>query len=79
MPIKKIEKNMVYRKNGIESVIIAPGTKTIDDWAFENCPNLKVAYIPEDVQVAKNAFYHVHKDFKIIRGDFTNIPQIKAD
>lgn len=79
MPIKKIEKNMVYRKNGIESVIIAPGTKTIDDWAFENCPNLKVAYIPEDVQVAKNAFYQVHKDFKIIRGDFTNIPQIKAD
>lgn len=79
MPIKKIEKNMVYQKNGIESVIIAPGTKTIDDWAFENCPNLKVAYIPEDVQVAKNAFYRVHKDFKIIRGDFTNIPQIKAD
>lgn len=77
MPMEKIEKNTVYDKKGIEVVIIAPGTKKIENWAFEQCPNLKIAYIPEDVEVASKAFADVHPDFQIIRGDYTNIPQIR--
>ena len=79
MPVETIYKNTVYRHNGMEVVIIPPGTKSIEDWAFEYCPNLKIAYIPDGVSVAKNAFSGVHPDFVIIRGDYTNIPQIKED
>lgn len=79
MPVETIYKNTVYRHNGMEVVIIPPGTKSIEDWAFEFCPNLKIAYIPDGVSVAKNAFSGVHPDFVIIRGDYTNIPQIKED
>lgn len=79
MPVETIYKNTVYRHNGVEVVIIPPGTKSIEDWAFEFCPNLKIAYIPDGVSVAKNAFSGVHPDFVIIRGDYTNIPQIKED
>lgn len=79
MPVETIYKNTVYRHNGLEVVIIPPGTKYIEDWAFEFCPNLKIAYIPDGVSVANNAFSGVHPDFVIIRGDYTNIPQIKED
>lgn len=83
MPIEVIYKNTIYDHPGVEAIIFAPGTKRIDDWAIENCPKLKVAYVPEDVEVASSAFgtlgRDVHSDFQIIRGDYTNIPQIKAD
>ena len=79
MPMPVIYKNTVYDHKTVESVIIAPGTKSIEAWAFEQCPNLKIAYIPEGVEIAENAFADVHPDFQIIRGDYTNIPQIKED
>ena len=62
-----IEKNLVYGNNGIEEVIVAKGTKSIESWAFENCPNLKVAYVPEGVEIAEEAFCGVHGSFKVIR------------
>ena len=77
--MKTIEKNTVYRHNGVEVAIVAPGTKNIEAWAFEQCPNLRVAYVPVGVEIADNAFAGVHPDFKIVRGDFTNIPDIKED
>ena len=83
MPIEVIYKNTIYDHPGVEAIIFAPGTKRIENWAIENCPNLKVAYVPEDAEVAPNAFgtlgRDVHRDFQIVRGDYTNIPQIKAD
>ena len=77
MPTETIYKNMVCYQDNLEVVIIAPGTKKIENWAFEQCPNLKIAYVPEDVQIATKAFADVHPDFQIIRGDFTNIPQVR--
>ena len=77
MPMETIYKNTVCYQNNLEVAIIAPGTKKIENWAFENCPNLKIAYVPEDVQIATNAFADVHPDFQIIRGDFTNIPEVR--
>lgn len=50
-----------------------------DTPAVENCPNMKIAYVPEDTEIADNAFAGVHPDFQIIRGDFTNIPSVKED
>jgi hypothetical protein len=48
----------------------------IEAYAVENCPKLRRAYVPEDTEIAPNAFYSVHPDFEIIRGDLTCIPEI---
>lgn len=77
MPMETMYKNTVYEHNGVETLIIAPGTKKIEAWGVENCPNLKIAYVPEDTEIADKAFTGVHPDFQIIRGDFTNIPEIR--
>ncbi len=77
MPMETIYKNTVYFHDGVEVLIVAPGTKKIENWGIERCPNLKIAYVPEDVEIATNAFADVHPDFQIIRGDFTNIPEIR--
>ena len=77
MPMETIYKNTVYYQGNLEVAIIAPGTKKIEDWAFEQCPNLKIAYVPEGVEIASKAFADVHPDFQIIRGDFTNIPEVR--
>lgn len=67
LPTKTIGKNTIYDHNGVEEIVIAEGTTSMEAWAVEKCPNLKVAYIPESTQVHENAFYNVHPDFKIIR------------
>ncbi|MBR4966974.1 MAG: leucine-rich repeat protein [Bacteroidaceae bacterium] len=77
MPMETIYKNTVYCCEKLEVAIIAPGTKTIEPWAFEQCPNLRIAYVPEDVEIEENAFADVHPDFQIVRGDFTNIPEVR--
>ena len=79
MPMETMYKNTVYRHDAMEALIVAPGTKKIEAWGVENCPNLKIAYVPEDTEIANNAFTGVHPDFQIIRGDYTNIPEIRED
>ena len=74
LPMETIGKNVVYNHNSVEEVVVAEGTKMIESWAFENCPSLKIAYVPEGVQVAENAFFNVHPDFQIIRGGYTDVP-----
>ena len=79
MPMETMYKNTIYNHNGVETLIIAPGTKKIEPWGVEKCPKLKIAYVPEDTEIANNAFAGVHPDFQIIRGDYTNIPEIRED
>jgi hypothetical protein len=79
MPMEKIYKNTLYDHSGVEVLIVAPGTKKIEAWGIEKCPNLKIAYVPKDVEIDKNAFADVHSSFLIIRGDYTNIPEIRED
>ena len=67
MPTEKMEKNTIYNHNGVEELVIAEGTTYIEAWAVENCPNLKVAYVPASTEIDSDAFYNVHADFKIIR------------
>lgn len=61
----------------VETIVFAEGTKNIDSYAIENCPNLHKAYVPTSTEVADHAFYNVASDFQLIRGEYTNIPQIK--
>ena len=77
LPRTVLGKNVVYDKPGLEEVIIPNGVESIEDYAFEKCPNLRIAYIPEGVQVGERAFYDVHPDFKIVREDLTGIPEIR--
>lgn len=77
MPMETMYKNTVYEHNGVEVLVVAPGTKKIEPWGVENCPNLKIAYVPEDTEIADNAFTGVHPDFRLIRGDYTNVPEIR--
>ena len=72
-----LDKNVVFDHKALEEVIIPNGVKEISDYAFEKCPNLRVAYIPEGVNIAERAFWDVHPDFKIVREDLTGIPEIR--
>ena len=76
LPVETMGKNYVYNVSGMEELIIAPGTKRLDAYAVENCPKLRRAYIPEDTDIDPQAFYNVHPDFEIVRGDLTCIPEI---
>lgn len=71
--------NAIKYHDNLESVVFVPGTQSINDYAVEFCPKLHTAYIPVDTEVSENAFDGVASDFEIIRGDYTNIPQIKMD
>lgn len=66
-------KNLKY----LETITFVPGTEKIGDWTVENCPMLHTAYIAPETIVNKNAFKGTAANFQIIRGNFTNIPQIK--
>ncbi|MBR5813172.1 MAG: transglutaminase domain-containing protein [Bacteroidaceae bacterium] len=70
LPMETIGKNTVYNHNSVEVVAVAKGTKKIEAWAFENCPNLMVAYIPEGVEIAKDAFTGVHPNFIVLRKEY---------
>ena len=70
LPMETIGKNTVYNHNSVEVAVIAKGTKKIEAWAFENCPNLMVAYIPEGVEIAKDAFTGVHPNFIVLRKEY---------
>lgn len=77
-PIESFDKESKLKDlSNLEVVIFAPGTKTIGAWAIEKCPKLHTAYIPEDTKVDDAAFSGVASNFKIVRGNYTNIPQIK--
>lgn len=77
-PIKAFDKESKLKNlNNLESIVFTPGTKSIGAWTVENCPRLHTAYIPEETNVESGAFSGVAKEFKIVRGNYTNIPQIK--
>ena len=67
-PVATMGKNFIKDHMHVETVVIQPGTKKLEAYAFENCPNLRMAIIPEETVVDANAFYGVHSEFKILRG-----------
>lgn len=79
MPEEVIGKNYIFDHAGIEELIVANGTKKLEAWAVEKCPNLKVAYVPLDTELDPQAFVDVHPDFQVIRQEQTGIKDIVAD
>jgi hypothetical protein len=78
-PFETVGKNYVYNHPNIEELHILEGTKKLENWAVEKCPNLKVAYIPLDTELDENAFVDFHPEFQIIRQDQTGIKDVIAD
>lgn len=60
------DNSIEYHKN-VEEIVFPVGTGSLGSYSISDCPNLKVARIPESVSVSNDAFYNVHKDFKIVR------------
>ena len=54
-PIERLEKNIIARHNSIEQLVIVPGTKVMESYAVESCPNLKRVYLPNDCEMQKDA------------------------
>ena len=61
----------------LETIVFVPGTTKIGAWAVENCPKLHTAYVPNETTVENNAFYKVAPNFKIVRGNYTNIEDVR--
>lgn len=77
-PIESFDKESKLKNlENLESIVFVPGTKNIGAWTVEYCPKLHTAYIPEETKVEDGAFSGVASNFKIVRGNYTNIPQIK--
>ena len=68
VPVSTMGKNFIKDHLHVETIVIQPGTKLLEAYAFENCPRLRKAYIPEETVVDANAFYGVHSEFEILRG-----------
>ncbi|MBO5705655.1 MAG: transglutaminase domain-containing protein [Bacteroidaceae bacterium] len=75
-----IGKNFLYNEPNIEEVYFPEGTTSMENWAVEKCPNLKVAYLPLNTEYnEETTFVEVHPDFKVVRMDMTGIKDVIAD
>ena len=79
IPAETYGKETLKGHEGVWEVIFPAGTKKIEAWAVENCPNLLAAYIPVGTEVDEKAFTGCHTDFQIIWEDQTGIKDIIAD
>ncbi|HRF85560.1 MAG TPA: transglutaminase domain-containing protein [Alloprevotella sp.] len=75
-PMKVIGKSLIFKNNSITEIVFPEGTEKIESYAIEFCPNLKVAYVPENTVIEENAFCEVHSEFKIIRRSTTGIHHV---
>lgn len=77
LPMEKVEKNTIYYQNGVETIIFPKGTKSIEAYAIEACPNLTTVYVPEDCKVDPQAVYNCPLSVDIIKGEPTGIKQVR--
>lgn len=77
MPIEKVEKNTIYHQAGVETIVFVEGTKYLEAYAIEDCPNLRTIYIPEDCEMDNNAIWNCPNDVDVIVGFPTGIKNIR--
>ncbi|MDO4771932.1 transglutaminase domain-containing protein, partial [Porphyromonas sp.] len=67
-PIKQVGKNVIYGHLGVEVLHFAEGTEIIDNFAVENCPNLRTVYLSKSIkEVGNRAFDGCHPSLKKIQ------------
>lgn len=62
---KAFGKNIIVNKPNLASLFFPDSAEQIEDYAVENCPNLKKISIPKGCKISSNAFYKCNKDCKI--------------
>lgn len=66
-PMEVVDKNTLSFLDKLEEIVIAEGTKRIEQYAVEKCPNLKTIYVPNSVTyIDKNAFADCGNNYQII-------------
>lgn len=65
MPMEKVEKNTILGLDGVEVIEFPLGTKSLEAFAIENCPNLKTVRVPKGCQVDANAIYKCGTGVKV--------------
>lgn len=56
-PMEIMDKNVISFLPNLEEVVVADGTKRIEEYAIEQCPNLKRVYVPASVEyISPDAF-----------------------
>lgn len=66
-PMTTIGKNVVYGLTNVEEIVISEGTKTVEAYAIEGCPNLKTVYVPETVtSFDENAIYRCGDNVEVV-------------
>lgn len=79
IPAETYGKETLKGHKNVREIVFPSGTKRIENWAVEKCPNLLAAYVPVDTEVDENAFTGCHAEFRIIREDQTGIKDVIAD
>lgn len=76
MPMEVVEKNTIYNHYSVKEIYFPAGTKTIESYAIENCPQLERVYVPEDAEVSSNALFECPIDVEIIRGEPSSVKHV---
>lgn len=71
-----IGKNLIYNHNHLQEIVVAEGTKRMEAYAVENCPSLRVVYVPTDCEMDAQALYNCPEDVEVVRGNTTGIARI---
>ena len=66
-PMKTVEKNTIYLKPNLQKVTFDATSLTFEDYAIEDCPNLKEIHISKDATYGEDAFYGISPDCRIIK------------
>lgn len=77
IPMEVVGKNTIYYCENLEEIVIAEGTKRLEAYAIENCPNLKKIYVPENCEVPTDAIFNCGDQWEIIRGNTTGIQRVR--
>jgi hypothetical protein len=76
MPMEVVEKNIIYNHYNVKEIYFPAGTKTIESYAIESCPQLERVYVPEDAEVSSNALFECPIDVEIIRGEPSSVKHV---
>lgn len=66
-PMKVMDKNVITMLDKLEEIVIADGTERVEDYAVENCPNLKRVYVPSSVTYISSDAFSKCGNYEIIR------------
>ena len=66
-PMEIMDKNVISFLPNLEEVVVADGTKRIEEYAIEQCPNLKRVYVPASVEYISPEAFSECGNVEIIR------------